>query len=277
MKIKPVVLLLTATLALALVLGLIFVLLTRLESLTKETLLALLVILLGLIIALSVLLRGETRRSERAVRQALEALGFERENWLSRQYRGNFGGCEYEILPFFTKGYGDVLALQILLRGAFQPQLVLALPRGLSDFVVWEAERGGQIKPEGYAGYLVYAPDRQAAQAGLAQPEIEGLLKDLFKVSSQTPMVLEIAAGVIRLRVGRLGLLDFDESLLRRWLQTLGELGRRFGSLSLSKSGFDDDELEAVRAKMRWIGILGLLFAVALSVALFLILLVYLK
>jgi len=115
------------------------------------------------------------------------------------------------------------------------------------------------------------------AQAVLAQPETERLLKALFKVSSQIPMVLEISTGLIRLRVGRLDLLGFDEPMLRRWLQTLGELGRQVGSLNPLKSEFDDQELVAVRTKMRWIGILGVLFAVALSVALLFILLVYLK
>ena len=278
MKINPVLIILVAALGLALSAGLA-VLSIQLDSLPPASLLIVVLVSFGLVILFSLLLRSETRKSERLVRRALENLGFERENWISRQYRGQVDGLEYEILPFFTRDYGDVLALQILLRGAFQHHLTLALPRGLSHFVVWGAETGGQIMPPGYSGFLVYTNQRRAAQALLAQPEMEKLVKELFNIPAQTPIVLEIAPGVIRLRVGHLGRLGFDEGLLRSWLQILAGIGRLVGSsISMGAAPFDADfELPAFQRNSRWWIRVALLFVLISLTALMLIVLAYLK
>jgi hypothetical protein len=277
-KINPVLIILVAALGLALSAGLA-VLSIQLDSLPPTSLLIVVLVSFGIVILFSLLLRSETRKSERLVRQALENLGFERENWISRQYRGVVDGREYEILPFFTKGYGNVLALQILLRGVFNSHLVIALPRGLSEFVVWEAELGSQIAPAGYAGLQIYTADRINANARLGQPEMQRLVMELFNVPSQTPLVLEIAPGVIRFRLGRFDLHPFDEAALRRWLRVLSEIGNTIGnSQLLPAAGLDETFApDTFRRNSRWWVLVALFSALLIFSVLMFGLLFFLK
>jgi hypothetical protein len=177
-------------------------------------------------------LRFGAGKTQRRVKQVLAELGFEKEPGLSQQYRGVVAGWEAEILPFRAKGYGDTTALQILLRGTFGLRLLIALPNGLTTFAIWSAETALPLAPRGYAGLEIFTNDRAAANALLGQPEMQAAVRELFSVPTQTPLVLEIAEGLIRLRVGRLAAQLFDAETLRAWLRILGKIGQLAGHAS---------------------------------------------
>ncbi len=279
MKLKSILIVTVACLALGLiaVLGYFF-LVGGFEKLPQPAgyLLAGLVLVVYGVLTFS--LRFGDGKTRRQVKQILGELGFEKEPGLSQQYRGVVAGWEAEILPFRAKGLGDTTALQILLRGTFGLRLLIALPKGLTTFTIWSAETALPLAPRGYAGLQIFTNDRAAATALLDQPEMQAAVRELFSVPTQTPLVLEIGEGLIRLRVGRLAAQPFDLETLRAWLRTLAKIGQLAGHpFSQLEAGFAGKalaEAQVFRSATQWIWLAVLLL---FSLLLFVILIVLLR
>lgn len=278
MKLKSILIVVLACLALGLIAGLgYFFLVGGFERFPQPAGYFAAGLVMVLYLVLTFWLRFGDGKTQRRVKQILNELGFEKEPGLSQQYRGVVAGWEAEILPFRAKGYGDTTALQILMRGTFGLRLLMALPNGLTTFTIWSAETALPLAPRGYAGLQIFTNDRVAANALLDQPEMQAAVRELFSVPTQTPLVLEIAEGLIRLRVGRLAAQFFDVETLRAWLRILGKIGQLAGhafpqpaaDFALDSSG----TVPVLRSSTQWVwlAVLLLLFLFLLVISIVLL------
>ena len=224
----------------------------------------------------------EQKKFSRRVAEILLAAGLEKTG--QDRYRASFNGRDFDVYFFPAHNSGRARigpTLELRLRGVFNAQLVVALPKFLaqSKLSAWLQptirETPWEINPAGFGGYLVFTAERVSAAQFLEMPPARQAILALLDNFGLQQVALSIFPNILRFQVRQFDPEALTPDLIRRWLKDLDQIASLAGQLPPISSETLEKARQLVRQRARprvfqyWM--LGLTFFLFISILFYLL------